>query len=262
MSRHPSMDVLCASSGLKKISPGRKFSFALYCMVLSIAGKNPWMGFFLAALLSGITLLAGKISLGNYLRLLSVPFGFLIVSCITLLIDVGQCGLWHGSLLGVNLCITKTSLSQAILVLGRSIGALCALYFLSLSTPVPEIIGVLAKLRVPGFFTGLMYLIYRCIFILFSMHHSMKTAAKSRMGFRDYPTSLSSVGKIYANLLHRSYSSAMEMFHAMESRCFQGEIAFYDFSHYSTNKKQKILFTLAYVFLFALFTLFSQKEIL
>ena len=117
MSRHPSMDVLCASSGLKKISPGRKFSFALYCMVLSIAGKNPWMGFFLAALLSGITLLAGKISLGNYLRLLSVPFGFLIVSCITLLIDMGQCGLWHGSLLGVNLCITKTSLSQAILVL-------------------------------------------------------------------------------------------------------------------------------------------------
>ncbi|MDE6903713.1 MAG: cobalt ECF transporter T component CbiQ [Lachnospiraceae bacterium] len=260
MSSHPSIDSLCASSGLRKVCPGIKCFFALYCMVLSVAGNSPWMGFFLAALLSGTTLLVGKISPGSYLRLMSIPLGFLLISCLTLLVDMGQGGLWHGSLLGISLCITKVSLSQAALALGRSLGALCALYFLSLSTPVPEIIGILKKLHVPSFFTGLMYLVYRCIFILFSMHHSMKTAAKSRLGFGDYHTSLSSVGKIYANLLHRSYNSAMEMFHAMESRCFQGEITFYEFQKYKTTKKQKLLFAVTSILLLILFIFLSQKE--
>jgi len=91
---------------------------------------------------------------------------------------------------------------------------------------MPDIIGVLRRVRCPDIIIDLMYLIYRYIFILLSLHDDMRNAAKSRLGFKDYHTSMRSTGKIYANLLARSYQFASRNFDAMESRCYDTGIRF------------------------------------
>ncbi len=89
-----------------------------------------------------------------------------------------------------------------------------------------ELIGVLRRARCPDVLIGLMYLIYRYIFVLLSMYHTMRSAAKSRLGYVDYRTSIRTTGNLYSNLLARSYRHANRNFDAMESRCFDTEIRF------------------------------------
>ena len=91
---------------------------------------------------------------------------------------------------------------------------------------MPDIIGVLRRVRCPELIIDLMYLIYRYVFILLSLHHDMHDAAKSRLGFKDYRTSLRATGMIYSNLFVRSYQFASRNFDAMESRCYDAGISF------------------------------------
>jgi cobalt/nickel transport system permease protein len=91
-----------------------------------------------------------------------------------------------------------------------------------------EIIGVLRRIRCPEVLSDLMYLIYRYIFILLSMHYIMKDAAKSRLGFVNYRTSLRTTAMLYSELMSRSFWQAGISFDAMESRCYDGGIRFLD----------------------------------
>lgn len=225
---HLTIDAISCNSKAGNLHPLLKFLFVLYCMVLSISSDTPYMGIILTLILSVSTIIASRIDLHDYLTLLSLPLSFLMLSSLALMVEVydNPAGVLHLALFGKYLCITEAAQMHTLLVLTRALGALTGLYLLSLSTPMHEIIGVFHRLHLPKVLTELMYLIYRCIFLLLDMHHTMKTAAKSRMGFSTFPISVSTTGKIYANLLHRSYQSAQKMFDAMESRCFNGTVAF------------------------------------
>ena len=89
-----------------------------------------------------------------------------------------------------------------------------------------DLIGVLRRARCPDVLIELMYLIYRYIFTLITMYHTMRDAAKSRLGYVDYRTSLRTTGDLYASLLGRCYRHANKIFDAMESRCFDTGIRF------------------------------------
>lgn len=67
--------------------------------------------------------------------------------------------------------------------MARALGAVGCLYFLSLSTPVPELLDALRRARVPEVVGDLAVLIYRYIFILFATFRSMRDAAASRLGY-------------------------------------------------------------------------------
>lgn len=227
-SGHLAIDVFANNSRLNRFRAMPKFLFTLLCMIVSIAAPTPYAGLIIAVLLSVITVAIGGIALHDYLSLLTVPISFLMLSALALLIDFYDTpsGVLQIAFFQKYLCITAEAQIHTILVIGRALGAFASLYLLSLSTPMHEIIGVLDHLHMPKVIVELMYLIYRCIFILLSMHQAMKTSAESRLGFHNYRTSIRTTGKIYSNLLHRSYQMASKMFDAMESRCFNGEIKF------------------------------------
>lgn len=206
-----SIDMFARHSRLNRLSPMAKFIFVLLCMTAGIASPILYTGLIQTVLFSAVTVGFGGVRLRDYLRLFTIPLSFLMLSGIALMIDT---------------CITPDALKNTALVTCRALGAFSALYFLILSTPMHELIDVFRRLHFPNIIINLMYLMYRCIFILLAMHHTMKISAESRMGFINYRTSLHTTGQIYANLLHRSYQTASEMFDAMESRCFRGEIRF------------------------------------
>ena len=223
-----SIDALAQGSRLKSVNPMLKFIAVICLMTVCVASGNALVGPCIVAIMLLLVVLAGGLRLRDYLRFMTLPVSFLLAGGVALLFEVAPdpMGLLSFKVLGFWLCVSAESLARAVLVISRALGAVSCLCSLSLTTPMSDIIAVLRRLRCPRLIIDLMYLIYRYIFILLSLHRDMHSAARSRLGFRDYATSLRSTGKIYANLLACSYRLAGRNFDAMESRCFDGGIRF------------------------------------
>ncbi|MCL2883689.1 MAG: cobalt ECF transporter T component CbiQ, partial [Coriobacteriia bacterium] len=220
------IDVLAQKSRLRTVNPTFKFWAVLALMVICVASPSIFTGIFLVVVMAVLTVAVGRVNLHTYVRTLSLPVSFLMIGGLALLFQVGDAhtGVINLDIFGLWLCVTPASQAQTALVVARAFGAVSCLYLLSLSTPMPSIISVLRRAHCPAVVIDLMYLIYRYIFILLSMHHEMYDAAKSRLGLKNYFTSIKATGSLYANLLSRSYQFASLNYDAMESRCYNSEI--------------------------------------
>lgn len=111
---------------------------------------------------------------------------FLLLSGLTLLWDFYQKlpdeAVLSLPFFGGWLAVVPAAQSLAMLVLSRALGAVSCLYFLSLSTPLPELLAVLRRVHVPAIMVELAVLIYRYIFILLATFREMKDSAASPAG--------------------------------------------------------------------------------
>ena len=223
-----SIDVIAQMSPLKNINPILKFWTLLVLIVICVASINSLTGVFVTAIMFVLVVFAGGLSLHYYMHIMALPISFLLLGGLALLFNVSSepAGVLNLQVFWFWLSVSAKSQTQTMLIVSRAFGSISCLCLLSVTTPMPDIIGVLRRVRCPALITDLMYLIYRYIFILLSLHHEMHNAARSRHGFRDYRTSLRSAGNIYANLFARSYQFAYKNFDAMESRCYDTGIRF------------------------------------
>ena len=105
-----------------------------------------------------------------------------------------------------------------------SMAAVSCLYFLSFTTPMPDILEVLRALHCPGLLIELMLLIYRFIFVLLNTASAITTSQNCRLGNRDYKTALKSFGMLGSSLMIRSVTRSGKLFDSMEARCYDGTI--------------------------------------
>ena len=223
-----SIDMISQTSRLKNVNPMFKFATLLALMIICIASTSALPGLFLLAAMLVLAVPVGGLALHKYITILALPFTFLLIGGLALLFEVypEPTGVLNINVFGYWLCVTEATQIRTALIVSRALGAVSCLCLLNITTPMPDIIGVLRRVRCPELIIDLMYLIYRYIFILLSMHHEMRDAAKSRLGFRDYRSSLRATANIYSNLLARSYQFAGRNFDAMESRCYGTGIRF------------------------------------
>ncbi len=222
------IDTLAQQSRLYTVHPMFKWVVSLGLMAVCLCADKIAVGIGLTLMMMCVTVFIGGIHWHHYLSLMSMPLFFLIISGIALAFDYqAMPGDWQNlPVFGGFLVVTKSSLHRMLTVCTKALGCVSCLYFFSLSTPMAEIIGVLKRCHVPEVIISLMYLIYKYIFIMLRMHQNMKDAARSRLGYQTFSGSLKTTGQIYSHLLARSYKQAGHMFDAMESRCFDGRIAF------------------------------------
>ena len=192
---------------LRHVSAPLKAGFAVVvlvlCLLLDSIPVSVWVLVSMTAAVTGM----GGVKLRDYIRLLGVPLFFIV---------------WSGA----ALYWASDDGLQALRVSLRAMGAVSAFYFLILTTPVSEMMAVLRRCHVPGLLTTLMYLTYRYIFVLTDVWQNMHMAARSRLGYTDYRTSLRTFGGIGSNLLVLSMKRADDCYRAMESRCYDGDIRF------------------------------------
>ena len=106
----------------------------------------------------------------------------------------------------------------------QALASVSCLYFLSFNTPMPDILNVLRVMRCPRIILELMLLIYRYIFVLLEIASNLRTAQNSRLGNKDYRTSLKSFGALASALFIRAIKKSNALYDAMESRCYDGTI--------------------------------------
>lgn len=232
--RHDSvltMDVYARRSRLCRENAALKAAGSLGLLILCICSSSPLPPLCLFIFLSVATVAAGGIRAREYISLLCLPAVFLLLSALTLLWDFypqfPQEAVVSLPLFGGWMAVVPAAQSQGMMVLSRALGAVSCLYFLSLSTPLPELLEVLRRVRIPAIVIELAVLIYRYIFLLLATFRDMRDSAASRLGYRGLKRSLRTTGLVYGGLLAGSFRRAGACFDAMESRCYTGQIRFF-----------------------------------
>lgn len=255
------LDTLAAHSGLRGVSPGLKTAFSVIVLLLCVGAADAVVGASVAVSMTALIWRLGKVSLEQIFRLLRIPLLFLIVSCGVILLELcGEpLGIWHLKLGSFWLCITNDSVSRAVTLFFQAMGAVTCLYFLSTTTPMPQLIEVLRRCHLLELVIELMYLIYRYLFVLLEVQQQLTVAATARLGYDGLRRSILTAGRVSGSLLASSFRRSSLCFDAMESRGYDGKLAF--LTHIPRLCRTHLLAAAAYV-LALLVLIFARKGLL
>lgn len=220
------LDKLAYSSPIRRRSPGLKCLFAVGSLLVCAGFRQPGVCALIFLCMAGCTLRLANVSPGRYLRFLAGPAVFLALSSAAILFYLSSApqDLFSLALGPRYLGVSSQSLASWLQLMAVAFSSVACLYFLILTTPVTDLLAVLRRLHCPWLLLELMLLIYRFIFILMSVASSITVSQHSRLGNRNYRTSLKSFGALASVLLLRSFQRANALYDAMEARCYDGSI--------------------------------------
>ena len=204
----------------RKVAPAAKGAFALAGFVAAFAAATPRAALAVAALICLVTLVGARVAARRYLRVAAPALIFLAVSCLSLAFSVnvdGQTSAFD---------LTPGGLQRVAEVGARSLGALAALLFLVLTTPLIDLIALLRRLRTPEILLEIMVLCYRMLFVFSEAVHDTLTAQSARLGYASNRLALRSLGGFAANLTLQVWQRASDLHVAAQSRNNDGPLRF------------------------------------
>ena len=218
------IDKLCYQSKLRYENAGEKFAFAVITLCICVMSRSAAVAGIVLAATGILTVFYGGVPVFRYLKFLTSS----LYSCL-----------------------------YALQLILTALAAVSCLYFLSFTTPVPDILDVLKKLHCPKILIELMLLIYRFIFVLLETASAISMSQDCRLGNKNYRTALKSFGMMGSVLMIRAISRSNRLYDAMEARCYDGTI--HVLSESRPPKKKVILAIILFdgaLFLFALWRRF------
>lgn len=241
-----SIDQLAFRSGLSHVNPGFKVAFSVLALIFLLAADNLVISLLVFVSMYYLTVVKGGVPGHSYLSLLSVPLLFAVVTVLTIALDfsLSPAGEYHLHLFFFYIYTSRTALWKAFCLFCKVFSAVSCMYFMSLSTPVNEIICVLQQCRLPSLITELMNMIYRFIFILLEVQQKMSVSARSRLGYIDTRTSLRTFGNIGSNLFIVSMKKANHYYDALLARCYDGQLNF--LTEEKPLQKRPVLYAMLY----------------
>jgi cobalt/nickel transport system permease protein len=112
----------------------------------------------------------------------------------------------------------------AVTLAARALGCASAMNFLSLTTPLVDLIDVARRLHVPLVLVDIMTVIYRFIFVLLESLERMRTAQESRMGYASFRRGMSSAALLATRLFVETYQRGQRLQTALESRGYESDL--------------------------------------
>lgn len=253
------LDDIALMSPLRNKNTGLKIFVTLAGLVVSIASKSPVLPFFVAVCMMTVTLTAGKIPIRPYMRLVIPAMGFAFLSCIVIALFSGSAGgeiLWSHDFVIYTMAVTTKSVNQAVTIFFRSFAGICCLFFLSMTTPMLEMFSGMKKIAFLDAFAELTMMIYRYIFVFLEMFLSIQSAQSMRFGYNGTKNAIRSAGMLVGTLLIRTIDQGDKLFLAMNSRCYDGKLAYHD-----TKKEIKVTdLILVAVFLISIAVVYSVSR--
>lgn len=212
---------------LAGVHPAEKMGFALVTMAICLTFASPLTSFLIILIMATATVLIAGVPILFYFKLMLVPASFLLVSILAVVfvfVKGDYSLLWGLRVGGYLVGVTVHSLHTAGELVLRSLGAVSCLYFLSLTTPMVEILAVLRKMRVPPLLVELMALVYRFIFVLLETADKIYVSQASRWGYANVKTTYHSLRQLITNLFSKTCQSSRMLYAALSARCYTGEI--------------------------------------
>ncbi|HOJ97092.1 MAG TPA: cobalt ECF transporter T component CbiQ [Methanospirillum sp.] len=224
---HDFLEEAAQKNALLLVNPYTKLLLGLGSIVLVLFSPNSITPLVITATLSITTIFFAKIPARFYVKLLSIPLGFAVFSVLAIiLLTGGGKELWSFSLFSVlPLSITTHSLQKGLLVFLRIIGGMCALFFISLTTPMTDLFGVMKEVKIPDLFIDLSMIIYRFIFLFMEKTHQIHHAQLMRLGYSKPKEAMRSYSMLFGSIFIRSWDAGENLINAMDCRCYKGKFA-------------------------------------
>jgi len=211
----------------RNVSPAAKGLFALGGFIAAFAAGQPRAALAVAGLVALSTVAGAGVPLARFVRVALPPLSFLLLGCLSLTysLDV-QAG-------GLTLRWLPDGWAPAAQLGARSLGALAALLFLALTTPLIDTIALLRRLRLPEVLLELMALCYRMLFVFSEALRDTRTAQAARLGYATPRLALRSLGGLTASLTLQVWQRAHTLHVAAQSRNNDGALRFLEpqFAH-------------------------------
>lgn len=221
------IDKLAYSSPLRRRSPALKAGLAVGALLIAVAAQSVVVSVVTLLMMGGLAVGYGRTSFSHYRHLMLVPAAFLVLGAVAIVFQVTTVplDLWNLPLGGEWVIgMSRQSLWQGIQLTATAFAAVSCLYFLTLTTPVTDLLNLLRRLHCPAILLELMLLIYRYLFVVLEMAQGMLTAQRCRLGNRNVSTKMRGMGEMLSVLLVRSLARSSRLYDAMESRLYDGRI--------------------------------------
>ena len=206
----------------RHVSPAAKSIFACSGFVASFAAGTSLAAVAVVGLLVAITLRGAGIPVGRYLRVAAPALFFLATSCLSLIFSLSS----DADTGALSVHLTPAGLRSVAEVSVRSLGALAALLFLVLTTPLIDLIALLRRLRTPEILLEIMVLCYRMLFVFSEAMHDTLTAQSARLGYATPRLALRSLGGLAATLTMQVWQRANALHVTAQARNSDGPLRF------------------------------------
>ena len=224
-----SVDYYAYASHMRSWNATFKIIFSMLCLWLCLILNNIYVSIAVILIMGYMTVVIGGLELDHYISMLLIPIVFLLFGSAAIAVGFSwnSVGQYNLNVFGwFYIYCSQASLWKASGLIFKALGAVSALYMMTLTTPLSELIVVLRKAHIPKVIIELMNMIYRYIFIMLDTHSRMKNSAKARLGYVDFKTSCYSFGQVASNLLIVSLKRGTDYYNALESRCYNGDLQF------------------------------------
>ena len=229
---------------LRTIHPMEKFSLAMMTLVICLVFNSWLLHFCVITMMTFLVFYGASISASSYIRLMGIPFVFLIFGILGIALSITQevnTIMLYGIIIDKWMIgFTTDGVSQAFAIFMRSYAGVSCLYFLALTTPMVDLIWVLKKIRIPVVITELMTIVYRFIFVLIETAYMIRISQECRLGYTSIKRSYHSIGLLITNLFINSFIRARELFVALSARGYKGELIVLE-EEYQTSKRNILI---------------------
>ena len=220
------MDYIAHHNELTEVNPFFKFFLTIILLIVTLALDNLYFDVFIFIVMSFIILAIARINLRSYLKFLSIPMVFLVLTCLFLVFFFGKGEvLYETGIFGI--VVTEDSLHYGVYTFFRVMGCLPILGFLALTTPIAKVLHCLDTLKVPKVVIEIALLMYNTIFIFLNEIDTMQKAQETRLGYHSYWSSLKSLGALISTIFLRSLDKSETLQHSLDSRGYSGELPVY-----------------------------------
>jgi cobalt/nickel transport system permease protein len=220
------MDYIAHNNNLTESNPYYKLFITIILLIVTLVLDNLYFDVFIFVVMSIVILAVAKINYRSYLKFLSIPMAFLIITSLFLLFFFGKGEvIYETGIFGI--VVTTDSFHYAVYTFMRVLGCFPCLGFLALTTPIAKILHCLETLKVPKIIIEIALLMYNTIFIFLNEIDTMKKAQETRLGYHSYFSSFKSLGALASTIFLRSLDKSETLQHSLDSRGYTGELPVY-----------------------------------
>lgn len=205
----------------RAVTPSAKAVFALGGFVAAFLAGRPSLAFTVAGLFMLVTVFGAGVAPLRYLRVFAPALSFLAVGSLSLAFTLGV-----DASGGIAVGLLPNGQQVIAQVAGRSAAALTALLFLVLTTPLPDLMALLRRLKCPETLLELMVLCYRMLFVFSAALVDTQSAQAARLGYSTPRLALRSLGSLVANLTVQIWQRASDLHVAAQARNNDGPLRF------------------------------------
>lgn len=256
------IDELAYASKLYHVHPSYKCIMAVMCLCFCVGTRSITIAILVLCCMSFMSIGMGGVHILRYLKLFRIPLLFLVMSTITIMLEIDVIPFsTHSIQIGsLYVGIRTSTVMFAMQLFLTALASVSCLFFLSLSTPMTEILQLLKVVHIPFLLIELMLLIYRLIFVINDMASHLRIAQHARLANHNFASRVQSAGMLLSTLFLRSFRKSSRLYDAMEARCYDGEIKIIRLQ-YSLPRKY-IVYIMILLLLFLVATiLYVQKMI-